>query len=85
MKKLGGYCVGRGFRELMVLCVISTPVILNGGYIYTLPSLKEGNVCAYMYACVVDEIQEKEPRSLARLFFLGFLGIVFKHYYRCRG
>lgn len=27
-------------------CVISTPVILNGGHIYMSPSLKEGNVRA---------------------------------------
>lgn len=31
---------------MIVDCVISTPVILNGGHIYELPSLKEGNVCA---------------------------------------
>ena len=31
-----------------IISVISTAVILNGGYIYTLPSLKEGNACAYV-------------------------------------
>ena len=44
----GVYVVVWGI-ELFVICgglVIPTPVILNGGDIYALPSLKEGNVCA---------------------------------------
>lgn len=56
----GGYCVGRVNVENSIF-VISTPVILNGGYIYTTPSLKEGNVCERMRAhaeCRVVELSE---------------------------
>lgn len=48
---------------MIVDCVISTPVILNGGHIYTSPSLKEGNVCARAQASARDKRRAARYRS----------------------
>lgn len=67
-----------------IVFVISTAVILNGGYIYKLPSLKEGNTYAYTYAselssvaCFPGRVRERDKKRedrCSRSSLLGFLG-----------
>lgn len=61
-------------------CVISAPVILNGGHIYTFTLFKRGQrVCVCTRAKRARE--SKNEIEMSSVSFLGFRGMCSKHYY----
>lgn len=56
----------------VAVCVISTPVILNGGYIYTFTLFKRGqSVCV----CVRERSERRERKKNRSLFGSGFFWV----------
>lgn len=61
-------------------CVISAPVILYGGHIYTFTLFKRGQrVCVCTRAKRARE--SKNETEICSISFLGFIGMCSKHYY----